>query len=129
MYSIALEIRDSIRSVDTRWTFFQAPIVVEDTFGFKFPVPSEYDFSTLETIIRHRFREGEASRHVKAGNYELFKTRSSEEVIKSNSRLFPGMEITMAIILTRLVSSDEVCPMPRCRSSRTMIVPGGGRNW
>jgi hypothetical protein len=124
-----LEIKDSIKSIDTRWTYFQAPLMVEDVFEFKFPVPSEFDFSTLDVIIQHRFREDEISRHIKAGNYELFKTKSSHEVIQSNSRLFPGMEITMAIILDRLSNNDENCPIPRCGSFQTTAAAGGGRIW
>jgi hypothetical protein len=116
-------------TVDTRWTFFQAPLLVEDALGFKFPVPSEYDFSLLDMIVRHRFQKGEGSLDVKFGNYELFKTKNSKQVISADVRLLPGTEITMAIIVSRPVSNEERCPMPRCGSSLNSPAPGGGLSW
>jgi hypothetical protein len=125
-----LEIRD-FSTVDTRWTFFQAPLIVEDALGFKFPVPSEYSYDLLVAIIQHRFREGEGARDVGAGNFELSKRSNSQEVISEKFRLLPGTEIVMAIIVERPVSilNDERCPMPCCGSALTVIAPGGGRTW
>src|SRR5215471_12868984 len=80
-YAIVLEIKKSIASVDTRWTFFQAPLVVEDALGFKFPVPSEYDYGLLENIIQYRFQTGDGSRDVRLGNYELYNTKMSTEAL------------------------------------------------
>jgi hypothetical protein len=129
IYTVVLEIKSSVSSVDTRWTYFQAPITVEDAFGFKFPVPSEYDFSMLEHIIKYQFREGEASEDVKAGNYELFKSKNSSEVLPAGARLFPGIKITMAIIVAMSSPIVEVCPMPLCKSVEMIPALGGARIW
>lgn len=80
IYTVVLEIKDSLSLGNTSWTYFQAPLIVEDALGFKFPVPSEYDFELLDTIIKHRFLEGPGSSEVEAGNYELFNTKNSRQV-------------------------------------------------
>lgn len=129
IYTIVLEIKGSMASVDTRWTFFQAPIIVEDALGFKFPVPSEYDYGMLDNIIQYRFREGDGSRDVQAGNYELFKAKNTCQLLSAEMRLLPGMEIKMAVLVSRPILNDEACPMPRCGSTKTMSAVGGGRTW
>lgn len=123
-----VEIKDSLTGPDTRWSFFQAPLAVEDALGFRFPVPSEYDFSLLEAVIRQRFKDGPGSWEVRAGNYEYFQTTNSNRVFSDSTRLLPGSSITMAIIVTS-PALDEVCPMPRCESIQTTKCSGGGRTW
>jgi hypothetical protein len=83
---VVLEIKGSLATADTRWTFFQAPLLVEDALGFKFPVPSEYDYELLNAIIKHRFLEGPGSLEIKAGNYELFNTKNSKQVTSAAAR-------------------------------------------
>jgi hypothetical protein len=95
-----LEIRDTQTTVDTRWTFFQAPLEVEDALGFKFPIPTEYDYDLIETIIRHRFKSGARSMEVKVGNYELCNTRKRSDIITKTSRLLPGTALTMIIVVS-----------------------------
>jgi hypothetical protein len=129
IYIIVLEIRESICLVDTRWTFFQAPLIVEDALGCKFPVPSEYSYGMLENIIRYRFRQGDGSREVRAGNYELFKAKNSSQVLSEEVRLLPGTEITMAIIIHTQTPDDETCPMARCGSTGSAAPTRGGRVW
>ncbi|PVI07738.1 hypothetical protein DM02DRAFT_580489 [Periconia macrospinosa] len=128
MYGVVLEIKASITPVDTRFTFFQTPLACEDALGFKYPIPSEWDYGMVENHIRYRFREGIGSRDVRAGNWELFKTKNSEDVISPFTRLLPGLEITMAIIVTTPpVLSDETCPIFSCRSRETTLAPSRGR--
>lgn len=115
--------------VDTRFTFFQAPLVVEDALGFKFTIPSEWDYGALENHIQYRFREGAGSTDVKIGNWELFNTKNSKEIISPGTRFLPGMQITMAIVFSTLISSDWRRPKPRCLSDETTVVAGGGRVW
>ncbi len=103
--------------------------MVEDALGFKFPVPSEYDFHTLEAIIKHRFKDGPGSQEVKIGNYELVNRKNSSEVVTASSRLLPGTNITMAVLLRGSGFSDNICPIRRCRSLKTAASPGGGRIW
>jgi hypothetical protein len=105
---------------------------VEDALGFKFPVPSEYDYELLNTIIKHRFLEGPGSSEVQTDDYELFNAKNSQVIISENVRLLPGTSIIMAILLNKPASkvyTDETCPMPRCGSTLTTATPGGGRNW
>lgn len=110
-------------------TYFQAPLTVEDALGYKFPVPSEYSFDLLESIIKHRFKDGLGSLEVQSGNYQLFKSSNSNQDISATTRLLPGMNITMAIIVDQKRSAGEACPRPRCGSRRTAPAPGGGRLW
>lgn len=133
-YALLLEIRDrgSVGSPDPRFLYLQAPLLVEDAFGFKFPVPSEYDYDLFEKVVKHKFLQhgkGCGSLDVEAGNYELFRTTNSSQVITERSRLVPGDAITMAILVRRPILADEACPMPRCGSNRTYRGPGGGRTW
>ncbi len=100
IYTVALEIRSAIGPGDIRWSYFQAPLIVEDALGFKFPVPSEYDHELLDTIIKRRFLEGPGSLDVALGNYELFHTRNSSEVNSPQLRLLPGTFISMAILVS-----------------------------
>lgn len=131
VYGIVIELRASIPSIDTRHTFFQAPVKVEDALGRIFPVPSEYSFDDLEAIVQRRFRKGPGQRQVTAGDYEFYNARNTKQVISSDSGigLLPGMNVTMAIYINRSASKDDYCPMPRCGSSDTSSVPGGGRTW
>jgi hypothetical protein len=132
IYSIVLEIRGSFAAPNAKWTFFQAPLIVEDALGFKFPVPSEYDFELLNVLIKHRFLEGPGLLEVRADNYEIFSAKNSQDIISENVRLLPGTSIIMAILLDKPASQiyiDKTCPMPRCGSTLTKAAPGGGRIW
>jgi hypothetical protein len=102
---------------------------VEDALGFRFPVPSEYSFDLLDGIIRLRFKAGPGAQEVTAGNYEIFKTENSSEVINSTTRLLPGTSITMAVIVDHTKVSDDACPMPKCESSQTSLRLDGSRTW
>ena len=124
-----LEIKSSLAGPDTRWSFFQAPLSVEDALGYKFPVPSEYDFDLLDVVVQQKFKTGPGSLDVQAGNYEYFKTKNSTDVLSRTSRLLPGTAITMAIIVGHPTLTDETCPMPGCDSIQTTETPGGGRTW
>ncbi|KAF1357596.1 hypothetical protein EJ07DRAFT_128187 [Lizonia empirigonia] len=129
IYTVVLEIRNSLISVDTRWTHFQAPFTVEDALGFKFPVPSEYDFDLLDSIIQIRFKQGTGSKEVRSGKYELCKSKKRSETVTATSRLVPGTAITMAIIVDMPMINQSTCPMPHCRSTRASTCPGGGYIW
>ena len=129
VYGVVLEIKSTMGTVDTRFTFFQTPLVVEDALGVKFPIPSEWDYGMVENHIQYRFREGIGSQDVKAGNWELFKTKNSKDIILPNTRLLPGSHITMAIIISTPTPSEDICPIFSCRSSVTALAPGGGRFW
>ena len=122
-----LEIKESAASVDTRWTFFQAPFVVEDALGFKYPVPSEYNFEMLQNTIEFRFRKGLGSLEVQAGNYELFQTYYIRHVISSTSALVPGTRITMAVLICEGVTGEGKCP--QCWSAQIVPLKCGRQAW
>ncbi|CZR69291.1 uncharacterized protein PAC_19191 [Phialocephala subalpina] len=127
IYGMVIDIQSSRALGDARWTFFQAPLIVEDALGRKFPVPSEYDYTLLESIIKYRFFDGPGSMNVRAGNFELFKTKDSKYVLSSNTLLLPGTGVTMAILVSKPELTDHICPMPLCRSSQSTEALGGGR--
>jgi hypothetical protein len=102
---------------------------VEDALGYRFPVPSEYDFDLLEAVIKQRFKSGPGSLEVQAGNYEYFKTTNSSQVLTQTTRLPPGLAITMAVIVAAPPLIYEACPMPKCGFVQTIECSGGGRNW
>ncbi|KAI0890777.1 hypothetical protein F4806DRAFT_371146 [Annulohypoxylon nitens] len=133
IYAVVLEIRGSNTSVpDIRWSFFQDPYVVEDALGRKFPVPSEFDYSLLNTIIKHKFQDGPGSVLVSTGDYELMDAKNRLQILSVESRLRPGSSIIMAVIVSKpesAVIANERCPMPLCRSDDTIAVLGGGRQW
>ncbi|KAH7130699.1 hypothetical protein B0J11DRAFT_548958 [Dendryphion nanum] len=129
IYTIVLEIRNHVTSVDTRWSFFQEPVVIEDAFGFKFPVPSEYDFDMLQTIIQLRFKDVPGSSEVRLGNYELCETRCRDKRLNKNARIHPGAEITMAMIVGVASPEVQACPVPSCGSSRVVLHAKGGMIW
>jgi hypothetical protein len=133
IYRVVLEIRESVISQpDCRWTFFQDPVRVEDALGRKFPVPSEYDFTLLDKIIQHKFTTGPGSVEVGLGDYQVMESRRSSIILSSESRLRPGSSLIMAILLGKPppgVLTDQSCPMPRCGSTETNCLEGGGRVW
>ena len=128
IYEILVEIKASVATINTCWTFFQAPYLVEDALGFKFPVPSEYDFELLNNVLKWRLRDRDFYPEVEAGNYELSKSNRSDAIITKDTLLTPGTSITMAMVVLGIMSSHEDCPL-QCGSSRTIVVPSGGRKW
>lgn len=109
-------MRVSSTAPDTRFTYFQAPLIVTDAKGFTFPVPSEYDFELLKTILQHRFETGTWSKEVFLERYLLHASRS---VIFPGDdwRLVPGLKLTMAILIC---ASEKRCPISveRCNGSK-----------
>lgn len=124
---MVLEIKGSLAVADAKWSFFQALLIVEDALGLKFPVPSECDYDLLNAITKHRFQDGLGALDVRAGNYELFNTKNSKQVLSTTVRALPGSTIMMAILVSKSILSNETCPMWQCRSKKTRDVPGGGR--
>lgn len=128
---MVLELRGTLSAPDTRWTFFQDPLILEDALGAKFPVPSEYDFSLVNVIIQKRFEKGPGSKSVQLGNYELVQARSGGRVLSEQTKLRPGTSVIMAILIEPPIDwiGEFACPMPRCTSTESVSVPGGGRLW
>ncbi|KAH5050890.1 hypothetical protein HBI37_198680 [Parastagonospora nodorum] len=127
IYTVVLEFRDSMNTVDTRFTYFQAPFQVEDALGFMHLVPSEYLLDEVENVLRYKFRKGPGATAVLRGDFELFKTKKRTETITAATQLLPGMAITMAVIIASdPVTPGTACPIRRCGSIDIASYPGGG---
>lgn len=133
IYLTLIDIKAGLASrPDVRWTFLQEPVLVEDALGRKFPVPSEYDFSLLDRIIRHKCETGPGSDQVKQGDYQVLDAKKRDMILSAQSRLRPGSLLLMALLVAKPpahVLADRACPMPRCASVSTTQVQGGGRIW
>lgn len=131
IYTVVLEIRANNSGVDTRFTFFQDPIRVEDVLGRVFPFASECSVESLHTEIKARFRAGPGRTKVAAGQYEIFSAKNSEHVLtlSEKTNLIPGMSLVMAIILKGLFDNGSECPVPNCMSTDIVKSSAGGHRW
>ena len=127
IYNIALEIHASTRGIDTRFTYFQSPVKVEDVLGRVFPFPAEFSIAALDAEIVDRFKVGPGKSQVAAGHYEIFNARNANELLgnTSDSLLRPGMSVSMSIILDRRTKEDDRCPVPHCQSTNVFDTRGG----
>ncbi|KAL9039164.1 MAG: hypothetical protein Q9214_004987 [Letrouitia sp. 1 TL-2023] len=93
IYNIALEIRASTCGIDTRFTYFQSPVKVEDVLGRVFLFPAEFSIAALDAEIVDRFKVGPGKSQVAAGHYEIFNAKNTDEVvgITADSILRPGI--------------------------------------
>ncbi|KAF2682946.1 hypothetical protein K458DRAFT_306148, partial [Lentithecium fluviatile CBS 122367] len=112
IYAMLVQIQASTSTPDTRWTFFQQSVVVEDAFGVKFPFISEYGGTLLPTIVRHRFLEVVSPDHIKTPSY--FFSGDSGKVLDLQSLLRPGQCITVAVL-----TSNEDAKSPRMSRMQT----------
>lgn len=126
-----LELRNSVRGVDTRFTYFQAPVRVEDALGRVFPFPSECSVEALLVEIKARFREGPGKNEVMAGDFDIFNAKNTAQLLATSDHnvLLPGMSINMAIIFKLAFAPDDRCLMPHCASKTFVEALGGGRTW
>ncbi len=131
IYTIVLEIRASLLGIDTRFTYFQVPVRVEDALGRVFPFSSECSIEALNAEIKTRFKEGPGKTEVMAGDFEIFNAKNTDEVltVSGHDVLLPGMLINMAIILEKEFAEGNKCPMPHCASKTFVEADGGGRTW
>lgn len=112
---VQLQASISTTTVDTRWTYFQAPTRVEDALGRVFPVPSEYSMSELHALLRYHFRKGPGSQQVRNGDFKLTDRRNRAVLNRvSMPELLPGLDIVMSILVdVSLGRSTDVCPVSR----------------
>ena len=131
IYTIVLELRTSVLGIDTRFTYFQTPVRVEDALGRVFPFSSECSIEALNAEIKARFKEGPGKTEVMAGDFELFNAKNTDQVLTISGRnpLLPGMSIHMAIILEKEFAEGDKCPMPHCASKTFLEADCGGRIW
>jgi hypothetical protein len=119
----------SAQFLDTRWRFFQTPYVFEDALGRVYPIPSEFDFDLIRTVIKAYFQKAPGYRQVLLGNYELFSSRDTRKVISATTYIPPGTTISMAILLNTPSTGTDCCPIPGCRSTQCENRQGGGKIW
>ena len=130
--NVVTKIHAILSGPDTRFTYFQAPVRVEDVVGRVFPFPSECSVAALNAEITVRFNKGPGRRQVQAGDFEIFDARDSRNpfTIADDSKLLPGISVLMAVIVVEEVLEDlGKCPSPRCASLSFIQVPGGGKTW
>ena len=131
IYAIVLELKTNVPEIDTRFTYFQAPIKVEDALGRAFPFSSECSIEALDAEIRSRFKKGPGKIEVMAGDFELFNAKNAKQVLTTSdgNGFLPGMSINMAIVLEKEFAEGDKCPMPHCISKTSVEAVGGGRFW
>ncbi|KAM7219471.1 hypothetical protein V8F06_005205 [Rhypophila decipiens] len=124
---VQLQASVSAISVDTKWTYLQAPVKVEDALGRVFPVPSEYSMCELHALLRYRFRNSPGRKQVKNGDFKLTNRRNKAVVDREcMPDLLPGLDIIMSIIIdVALGENTEVCPIMECSSENTIPAPWG----
>ena len=116
IYAIVLELKTNLLGIDTRFTYFQATVKVEDVLGRVFPFSSECSIEALDTEIRSRFKKGPGKIEVKAREFELFNAKNARQVltITDDNGLLPGMSINMAIVLEKEFAEDISQFLSRC---------------
>lgn len=96
----------------------------------KIPVPAEYNWETLQAIIRSYFKDTPSGARVMNDEYEIFYTSNRRRRLSSNNftGFIPGTSITMSIVLARTRYGTQ-CPRPRCGSNILTASPAGGSIW
>lgn len=87
---------------------------------------------TFEAIILEQFKAGPGCKKICAGEYELFNTFDSTQIICGSEfqGLTPGMSITMAIVVGLYDGGSlERCPRPGCKSVKFTPSEAGGKTW
>lgn len=141
----------STPSPELRYTWVQEPIKFEDAMGRVIPIPSEYNWGAsrslsqfmvrlysyvlgqkLEAIIMAHFDNGPGYKKICAGEYELFNTLDSSQIISRavSEVLTPGLSVTMAIVIWQYNSgSSNRCQRPGCKSDKITSNDSGGKIW
>lgn len=127
IYNNTLWIRTHLSQPDTRHTWLQEPMQWEDAYGRVFPIPAEFDYPMMEGALRGHFREGRGMKLVKNNQWQLFDPSNPRVIFsEENWEPFPGMKITMAMIIPQF-DSQMVCPRLNCLSKSYTDAIGGGK--
>lgn len=131
LINMVTQMQSSSRSPDLRFTWVQEPIKFEDAFGRIFPIPSELCMERVRAIIWAQFSESLARQKVSSGEYELFNSLDSAQILAHpEDQLRPGTSITMAMVIGHYGPvSLKWCPRPGCRSPNVQEVKAGGIEW
>ena len=124
-------MKASLSGIDSRFTYFQASVRVEDALGRVFAFPSKCSIEALNTEIKARFKEGPGKTEVKAGEFEIFNIKNTDHVltISGGDVLLFAILINIAIILEKKFAESDKCPMSHCASKIFVEAISGGRNW
>ena len=125
IYTIVLELRDGARGIDTRFTYFQPPVRVEDALCRVFPFPAECSVEALSCELRSRFS---CMEEVKAGSFKMYSCGNPDQIVTISDRtgLVSGMSIKMSVILPIELPDWEECSKPHNVDNFQVC---GGRNW
>jgi hypothetical protein len=82
-----------------------------------------------------KFKKGPGREKVHSGDYELFNSFDSSQVINASTvestGLIPGMRVTMAIVIGQYGAKtpNTRCVRTGCKSQRFRIAEQGGQVW
>ena len=83
----------------------------------------------MEGALRGHFREGRGKKLVERNQWQIFDPSSPRNIFSvENWEPFPGMEITMAMIIPQS-DNQMVCPRLNCASKSYTDALGGGKIW
>ncbi|KAI4218987.1 MAG: hypothetical protein L6R36_008633 [Xanthoria steineri] len=128
--NLVTHLQDTPPVPDVQHTYFQPPCILEDALGRPLPVPAEYDLNMLRAVISARFSSGPGHKKVHAGEYEIFNTSDTAQLLSELDfqSLVPGMNITMAFVIGRYQHRTlEECPRPGCKARKFVRKSTGGR--
>lgn len=77
IYTIMVELRASLPGIDNRFTYFQAPVRVEDVLGRVSSFSLECIIEALKAEIKTRFKKGPDKTVVMAGDFEIFNAKNT----------------------------------------------------
>jgi len=88
----------------------------------------------LEAVILAKFRRGPGREKVNSGDFELFNSHDSSQIIDAaaleSTGLIPGMRITMAIVIGQYATTETTkCARAGCKSKRFQVAEQGGKVW
>ncbi|KAI9727065.1 MAG: hypothetical protein M1834_008533 [Cirrosporium novae-zelandiae] len=100
--------QDKLDSIET----FKGALMSIKNLGKAFP-----GSLLFEGLLRAEFKNAPGFNQVVQGQYHLLNVKQLDSIIDKEEwdrRIFPGSEITMSIILSRLQSRPGVCPRSSC---------------
>lgn len=87
----------------------------------------------LEAVIIAKFKKGPGQEKVHSGDFELFNSYDSSDIVNESkfqsTGLLPGMRITMAIIIGQYATDRTRCAKFTCKSLRFKEAEQGGKIW
>lgn len=116
---------------DSRHTWLQDPIRLEDLFGRYITIPSDFSFEMMEAVILAKCKAGPSARKIRSRQYEISNSRNSNQLITKErfTGFIPGMYLRMAILIYGENIQTDRCPILTCGSRMLSDDCGGGKTW